>query len=342
MIKKISLVLAAGLLAVSLAACGSFPSASSASPAGPSGSDGYDMTYIVTDDSGYLNYLWHDAVEAATALDVNLDVRYAGEDSNKVVDCIAQAKAANKDAVILNIVNSEDAEGCLEAAGDMKVVFINRIPLDVTILSGDAAAVCSDENLSGGFQGDFLVNYFNEKGMKEVRYLFLQGTPGLIHTDLRSSVPFKKLAAAGITMTPAADAIQGDYKRSTAQTLMNDLLEGPQGKDLQFDCIISNNDEMACGAITSLKDHGLDPTRYTIVGIDGLPDALAAIEKGEMAMSVYQSSKGQADGAIRAAKNMIDGKPVTDGMDYPLSEESEYVIYVPFEEITAANVNDYR
>lgn len=221
----------AGAMALSLAACGGSSSSSSSSASGkPTGSDGYDITYIVTDDSGYLNNLWHDAVETADALDVNLDVRYAGEDSNKVLDCIAQAKAAGKDAVILNIVNSEDAEGCLEAAG----------------------------------------------------------------------------------------------------------------RNLKFDCIISNNDEMAIGAVTAMKDHGLDPADYTIVGIDGLPDALAAIEKGEMKMSVYQNSKGQADGAIRAAKNMIDGKEITDGTDYSVSEESQYLIYVPFEEITAANVKDYK
>jgi len=339
MLKKFSLALMMSALVVSLAACGG---SSSSSAGKPTGSDGYDMTYIVTDDSGYLNFLWHDAVEAADSLGINLDVKYAGEDSNRVTDCIAQARAQKKDAVILNVVNSEDAEGCLEVAGDMKVVFINRIPADISILSENAAAVCSDEKLSGGFQGDFLVKTFNDKGMKEVRYLFLQGTPGLIHTDLRSSVPFEKLEAAGIKMTPAAETILGDYKRSTAQTLMNDLLEGPAGKNLKFDCIISNNDEMAIGAITSLKDHGYDPAKYTIVGIDGLPDALAAIEKGEMAMSVYQNSKGQANGAICAAKNMIDGKAITDGTDYVTSEESEYVIYVPFEEITAANLNDYK
>ena len=336
MLKKLSIALIMSALVLSLVACGG--SSSSKSSSKPSGSDGYDMTYIVTDDSGYLNNLWHDAVEAAGAAGVNLDVRYAGEDSNKVTDCIAQAKAAGKDAVILNIVNSEDAAGCLEAAGDMKVVFINRIPADLSVLNANAAAVASDEHDSGTFQGEFLVDAF--QGKSEVRYILLQGTPGLLHTDLRSDIPLEMLEAAGIKMTPIVDTLMGDYKRSTAQNLMNDLLD--QNKDTKFDCIISNNDEMACGAITAMKDHGLDPTQYTIVGIDGLPDALAAIEKGEMKMSVYQSSKAQADGAIRAAKNMIDGKAITDGTDYTVSEESQYLIYVPFEKITADNVNDYK
>ena len=59
-------------------------------------------------------------------------------------------------------------------------------------------------------------------------------------------------------------------------------------------------------------------------------------------MSVYQSSKGQGDGAVRAAINMLEGKDLTDGTDYTVSAENDRVIYIPFELITADNTGDYR
>lgn len=96
------------------------------------------------------------------------------------------------------------------------------------------------------------------------------------------------------------------------------------------------------GAIQAMKDADVKPSDYMIVGIDGLGDALGAIEKGEMGMSVYQSSKGQGEGSVRAAINLIEGKDLLEGMDYKLSDESDRVIYVPFERITAENVSDFK
>lgn len=325
------------MLVVSLAACGSSGSSASSSSAKDSGDGTYKMTYVVSVDDEYLNLLYHATAEAASDMGINLDLRYAGQDSNKVIDCIEQAKAEGKDAVIVNLVSSADAEACIEAAGDMKIVFINRIPYDLTLLGDNAAGVASDENFSGGFQGDFLVDYYAKKGQKDVKYVLLQGTPDLVHTVLRSEVPVKKMQDAGINLTEVA-TIMADYNRSNAAAAMEELLK----KNKDFDLVLSNNDAMAMGAIQAMKELGIKPSDYTIVGIDGLSDALSAVEKGEMTMTVHQSYKGQADGALRAAVNMLEGKDLVDGTEYTVSDECDRLIYVPFEPISADNVGDYK
>ena len=339
MLKKIAILLAACVLAMSLAACGSSGSSSGSSSSSSGGSDDgtYKMTYIVSIDDEFLNLLYHTVATTADEMGIDLDLRYAGTDANKVIDCIRQADAEGKDAVIVNLVSSADADACIEAAGDMKIVFINRVPYDLTVMGDNAAAVVSDDNTSGGYMGDFLVSSCNAKGQKDARYVMLQGTPDLVHTILRSEIPMQKLQDAGIKTTEVA-TIMADYDRSTAASAMTDLLK--QTKD--FDLLISNNDAMALGAIQSIKDAGLDPADYTIVGVDGLSDALAAIEKGEMSMTVYQSAKGQAVGSLRAAVNMLEGNDLLEGMDYTLSEESDRLIYIPYEPITADNVADYK
>ena len=336
MFKKISLLLTMCLLTVSLAACGS--STSSSSQGAESSGDGtYKMTYVVSIDDVFLNNLYHDTVNAAADLGVDMSIRYAGSDANRVIDCIKQAEAEGKDAVIVNLVSSADAQACIEAAGDMKIVFINRIPEDVSLLGDNAAAVASDEHDSGGMQGDFLVDYFAGKGQTDVKYVMLQGTPDLVHTVLRSEIPIQKLKDAGINLTEVS-TIMADYNRSAAASAMTDLL----AETTDFDVVISNNDAMAMGAIQAMNEAGLEPSDYAIVGIDGLSDALNAIDKGDMLMSVYQSSKGQGDGAVRAAINMLEGKDLTDGTDYTVSAENDRVIYIPFELITADNTGDYR
>lgn len=333
--KKISLLLAVCMLVVTLTACGSSSSSSSSSK--PSGDGTYKMTYVVSVDDEYLNYLYHAAAEAAGQLGVDMDIRYAGSDTNKMIDCIGTAKADGKDAVIVNLVSSEDAEACIEAAGDMKIVFINRIPYDLTLMGDNVAAVASDEHLSGGAQGDFLVDYFAKKGQKDVKYVLLEGTPNLVHTELRSEIPVQKMTDAGIKLTEVA-TIMADYNRSNAAGQMEELL----GKNKDFDLVLSNNDAMAMGAIQAMKELDIDPADYTIVGIDGLTDALNAITKGEMTMTVFQSYEGQALGSVKAAINMLDGKSLTDGTDYAVSDECDRLIYVPFEPITADNVADYK
>ena len=109
----------------------------------------------------------------------------------------------------------------------------------------------------------------------------------------------------------------------------------------EFDCIISNNDAMALGAIKALENKGIDPSSIPIVGIDATADAVEAIQNGTMSMSVFQSAAGQAEAAIRIAKSLIDGKPAGEGTDCTVSDECDSLFYVPFEKVTSENVNDY-
>lgn len=42
----------------------------------------------------------------------------------------------------------------------------------------------------------------------------------------------------------------------------------PLLKTTKYDCIISNNDAMALGAVEAMQQQGLDPKSVPIVGID--------------------------------------------------------------------------
>lgn len=48
-----------------------------------------------------------------------------------------------------------------------------------------------------------------------------------------------------------------------------------------------------------------------VVGIDGLPDGLVAIDNGLLAAPVFQDPKAQADAAISIAVKMIKGEQIS-------------------------------
>ena len=329
--RKLAALCLAALCLLSLAACGATASQGASS-------DGvWRMAYVVSVRDEYLSKLEEAVIEAAANHDVAMEILHAGEDSVKVRDCIEAAKSHGNDAVIVNMVASEDAASCIEAAGDMKVVFINRVPVDYALFNENVAAVASDERLSGAYQGDFLGGYFNAVGQKDVRYILLHGTGGLVHTELRTQGVLQGMEAAGLNLTSVA-VLEAGYDRYAARNAMAELLaeESPE-----FDCVISNNDAMALGAIMAMKDAGIDPNSVPVVGIDATADALQAIADGEMIMSVHQSAEMQGDGAVMAALNMLTGKSLIDGTDYEISDESDYLVYVPFEPVTKANLADF-
>ena len=329
--RKLAALCLSALCLLSLAACGG--SAQSAS------SDGVRrMAYVVSVRDEYLSKLEEAVIEAAANHNVAMEILHAGEDSVKVRDCIEAAKSHGNEAVIVNMVASEDAASCIEAAGDMKVVFINRVPVDYSLFNENVAAVASDERLSGAYQGDFLGGYFNAIGQKDVRYILLHGTGGLVHTELRTQGVLNEMEAAGLNLTSAA-VLEANYDRYAARDAMAELLN--EEAVPEFDCILSNNDAMALGAIMAMKDAGIDPNSVPIAGIDATADALQALADGEMAMSVHQSEHMQADGSVMAAINMLTGNNLTNQTDYEISDESDYLVYVPFEPVTKDNLADF-
>ncbi len=62
---------------------------------------------------------------------------------------------------------------------------------------------------------------------------------------------------------------------------------------MQFDAVVSNNDEMAIGAIQALKAAGVDMNKVIVAGVDATQDALAAMKAGDLDVTVFQNAAGQ-------------------------------------------------
>lgn len=332
-----SLMAAAMCLAL-LAGCGSGNegAASSTNTQGDSDS-GISMTMIIASRDEFMSTLEQACKDAADELGVKITTQDAQFDTSKMLQYIESARNNGDDAVIVNIVDPGTAQQCIDAAGDMKVVFVNR-SLDEDVyskFSEDVCGVWSDEDTSGYYQGEFLADYFKEKGQTDVKYIMVCGTLGQVYTTKRTEGAIKALKDNGINPIAATSDLVADYDRATAQDTVSPLIN-----TIDYDCVICNNDAMALGVIEAMKSKGVDPTEIPVVGIDATVDGCEAVKNVEMAMTVFQNPVGQGYGAVMAAINMITGKPINEGTEFE-TDESGRLVWVPFEPVYLDNVDEY-
>jgi len=325
------MVMTAGLLS----ACGGGDSSTPASGDADSDDGLGAVTLIMSERDEWLSEMEEAAVTEAKELGVNLNTVDAQSDTSKMLQFIETARNDGQKAVIINMVDPTTAAQCVEAAGDMYVVFVNRYPADDSVLNEKVVYVGSDENTSGYYQGEWLAEHFEAEGKTEIKYILLNGILGQTSTTLRTESVLKALEEKGITAVEATSPLAAEYTREKAQDMIAPLL-----KTTEYDCIISNNDSMALGAIEALIAEGIDPTTVPIVGIDASTDGRQAVKDGTLDMSVFQDPKGQGRGAMIAAQNLVSGNVLNENSDYEL-DETGYVMWVPFEPVTAENVADY-
>lgn len=342
--KLVALGLSAVMAATMFAGCGAkeeaapaADAASTSAEAPAAGEGSYEMTFILSLRDEFLSALEKGANDNCPS-NVKLTTQDAQNDAAKQQQMIESARNAGNAAIIINLVDPASAGSMLESAGDTPVVFVNRYPTDDSILEkGKCVYVGSDEMTSGKFQGEFLVDYFNEKGQKDITYVMIQGTLGQTSTTNRTASAIKALEDGGLNITLKGAELAGEYDRATAIEVFSPLISTGE---VDFDCVISNNDAMALGVIEAMEQKGLNPGDIPIVGIDATADGRQAIKDGKLAMSVFQDPNGQGKGAILAAINLAEKKDLGEGSDYEANED-QTILWVPFEPVTPDNVADY-
>lgn len=334
-IKRVTALALAGALSFSLlAGCGDKGGNGAGSNGGNGGDDKIKITMILAQRDEWLSEL-EGAAKANAPANVALTTQDAQSDVGKQLQQIEAARNSGAKAIIVNMVDPETAAEMKEAAGDAKVVFVNRFPADESVLDENAVYVGSDEMTSGKFQGEWLADYFKDQGKTEIKYVLLNGILGQTSTTNRTLSVLKALEDNGIKATEATAALAGKYDRAEAMNLFTPLI----GRT-DYDCIISNNDGMALGVVEALESKGVDPAEKPIVGIDASKDGRVAIKEGKIAMSVFQDPVGQGKGAIIAALNLVNGDDLAKDSGFE-KDSTGFILWVPFEPVTADNVADY-
>lgn len=114
-----------------------------------------------------------------------------------------------------------------------------------------------------------------------------------------------------------------NWSRSEGMTVMENWLQAFD----QIDAIVAENDEMALGAKEAAKAAGKD---IPAIGVDGITDALNAVESGDLVASIFQDGAGQGSKAVEVVIDAINGKDV----------EENY--WINFEEVNKDNVAEFK
>ena len=241
-------------------------------------------------------------------------------DTGKQISQVQNFVARHVDAMIVNAVDSSATAKMTAAATAAKIplVYVNRGP-DAADLPTGVTFVSSDEHVSGRLQGEAIANLLGNKG----NVVIMEGELSDQATRLRTE-GVEKVVAQHPDMKVIAKQ-PANYQRAEAIDLMSNWITTGD----KIDAVAANNDEMAIGAILALKQTHKDAKSVVVAGVDATPDGLAEMEKGTLAVTVFQDAKSQGRVAVDTALAMIKGDKVGSHVD------------VPFELVTADNYKSY-
>jgi inositol transport system substrate-binding protein len=280
-------------------------------------------------DDNFLTVLRNGLVEYAGTLDgVDVQVEDAQNDVAKQLDQINNFVASGVDAIIVNPVDTSATQAMSDAAaaGGIPLVFVNREPINVDSLPDGQAFVASDERESGTLETKEICRIFKEAGKTEADVYVIMGELSNQAAQQRTQDIHDVIDSGecGVTIN-ILDKQTSNWMRDAAQNLMTNWLS----TGAPFDGVIANNDESAIGAIQAMKAAGLDMGEVVVGGVDATQDALQAMQAGDLDVTVFQDAAGQGKGSLDTALKLARGETV------------EKKVYIPFELVTPANIDEY-
>ena len=280
-------------------------------------------------DDNFLTVLRNGMVKMADSMSgVDMQVEDAQNDVAKQLDQINNFIASGVDAIIVNPVDTSATQAMTNAAKNAGVplVYVNREPINVNSLPDGQAFVASNEIESGTLEA-----------FEVCKMLRAQGKAGgakayIIMGELSNQAAVQRTKdvedVIGMDMCKFIKIIDkqtSNWSREQAQNLMTNWLSSGES----FDAVIANNDESAIGAIQAMKAAGLDMKVIIVGGVDATQDALAAMQAGDLDVTVFQDAAGQGAGALTTALKLAKGEKV------------DKKVYIPFKLVTPANISEY-
>ncbi|WP_131974536.1 sugar ABC transporter substrate-binding protein [Cricetibacter osteomyelitidis] len=177
----------------------------------------------------------------------------------------------------------------------------------------------SEEIMAGEMQAKFVVE---QLGGKPANAIILMGPLGW-EAQIKRTEGNENI----LNQHPEINVIskqEGRWDRAKGLDITENLLSTNQ----KINVILSNNDEMAIGALLAARKKGLADEDLLIVGVDATPDALDYLGKG-LDATIYQSAGGQGWSSAEIAYKAAKG------------EEVAKFNFIPFELVTPDKKEEY-
>ncbi|MFH9743942.1 substrate-binding domain-containing protein [Streptomyces anulatus] len=246
---------------------------------------------------------------------IDLTVTDAQNDASQQANQLQNFTSSGVSSIIVNPVDSDAVGPGVRSANkaDIPVIAADR-----GVNKARTATLVASDNVAGGkLAADALADKLGGKGS----IVILQGTAGTSASRERGAG-----FAEGLKAYPDIKVVAkqpADFDRTKGLDVMTNLIQSHPGVTGVF----AENDEMALGAAKALG--GKAGKSVSVVGFDGTPDGLKAVEAGTLYASVAQQpaelGKIAVRNAVKAAKD----------------EKVESTVKVPVKVVTRENVADF-
>jgi ribose transport system substrate-binding protein len=218
-----------------------------------------------------------------------------GDDPDEQSELIDQALAMRPDAFVFVPVHPtrvNAAIGRIHASGIPLFGFVNPIPV------GRCVSYVGSDDYSLGFEiAQYVFTHLEGRG----RVLVVSG-PSASVTSIARVRAFHDAAGAHPAIAMAGTCV-GDYVRETARDSVGRWLESNDG----FDACLAANDVMALGVVDALRAAG---SQAAVAGVNAIPEAVAAIKRGDMIATADFDAMRMACLATECAVRHLRGEAV--------------------------------
>nr|WP_196061459.1 MULTISPECIES: substrate-binding domain-containing protein [unclassified Serratia (in: enterobacteria)] len=222
------------------------------------------------------------------------DGRYDPMVQNNQAETAIQTKT---DAIIINPMDYEANIDVVTMANKAKIpVVVTNARLNTDQMTSE---VVSDDVLGGYLEAKAVLQKMNCQG----NVVIIEGPKGGSGEIQRGQGNDKAIAECGPGKIKVLERKTANWSRAEALPLMENWLQKHRG---QINGVIAQNDEMALGAIEAIKGANLNVKDFAIAGVDGVSDAIRAVQAGEM-VSILQDAHAQMQGSIDVALRAVQG-----------------------------------
>ena len=216
-------------------------------------------------------------------------------DPAKEVSNMEDISVKNVDVVLLNPVDSDSAIASVMVANNLELPVIT---VDRASNGGQVVSHVASDNVEGGkMAAKYLVEKLNNKG----NIVELEGIAGSSATRDRGTGFDNEIENSNLNIITKQSA---DFDRTKGLSVMENII---QSKD-NIAAVFAQNDEMALGALKALQDANMNDV--LVVGFDATDDAIASVEKGDMAATIAQQPKLIGETAVNLAHRYLSGEKV--------------------------------
>jgi inositol transport system substrate-binding protein len=269
-------------------------------------------------DDKWLSYL-QDGMKQYEKTQENVEVIYvdAMNDANKQLSQVENFIQQKVNAIVLIPVDTTSAPNMVEKANqaNLPIVVVNR---QYDGVEAATAYVGSESIKAGLMEMEEVAKLLGGKG----NIAIMNGQMGH-EAQIKRTEGNKQIIEKYPDMKVVLEGT-GEWDRAKGMALMENWLQS--GK--KIDAVVSNNDEMAIGAIMALEAAG-KLKDVVVAGVDATPDALEYVKAGKLQVTVFQNATAQGKGGLEVAIKAAKGEKV------------EKFNWIPYELVTKENVEEY-